>query len=105
MHVVNRLTQIEAMLKETPDDPELLYMRAMELVSLGMDLEAAGAFKDLIQGHSEYAPGFHQGARTLVRLSKIDEARSVLRQGIPAALRQDNEHAAAEMQELLESLE
>jgi hypothetical protein len=93
------------MLKDEPNDPELLYMLAMEHASLGNDAAAVDCFQDLMVRCPEYAPGFHQGARAMLRINRTDDAKTALRQGIPAALRLGNEHAAGEMQELLNSLE
>jgi cytochrome c-type biogenesis protein CcmH/NrfG len=105
MSTKSRKDQIEEMLKDEPNDPELRYMLAMEHASTGHDAEAVRCFEDLIVRCPHYAPGFHQGGRTLARVGRIDEARAVLRKGIPVALEQGNEHAAGEMQELLASLE
>src|SRR5436189_3692422 len=100
-----RLAQIDAMLADEPNDPELRYMRAMELISLGDDVAAAQAFSDIIAIAPNYPPAYHMGGRTLHRLGRIREARTLLHQGIPIALRIGNDHAAGEMQGLLESLE
>ena len=100
-----RLQQIEAMLADEPNDPELRYMLAMERVSLGDDAGAAQAFHDLIAIAPEYPPAYHMGGRTLQRLGRLSEARKLLERGIPIALRIGNEHAAGEMQGLLESLD
>jgi hypothetical protein len=40
-------------------------------------------------------------AQQLVELDRLDEARTFLRDGIDEARRQNNQHAAAEMSELL----
>jgi Flp pilus assembly protein TadD len=101
----SRKEQIEEMLRETPDDVELRYMLAMEHASLGDDAGAVGVFRDLIARSPGYAPAYHMAGRALQRLGRIDEARTLLQQGIPAALKQGNQHAAGEMQELLESLD
>ena len=53
----------------------------------------------------DYPPGYHQAARALVRLGRIAEARAVLENGVPAAMRKNDLHTAGEMQELLASLE
>jgi Tfp pilus assembly protein PilF len=103
--MTSRLAQIEAMLADEPNDPELRYMRSMELVSLGDDAAAAQAFRELIDVAPEYPPAYHMGARTLQRLGQLSEARMLLERGIPLALRLGNEHAAGEMQGLLESLD
>ncbi len=102
---MSRLEQIEAMLREEPDDAELRYMQAMEYASLGNDTEAVRCFEELMRRCPDYAPGYHMGARALVRLGRVDEARLVLGRGIPAATRKGDLHAAGEMQELLASLE
>jgi tetratricopeptide (TPR) repeat protein len=101
----SRKEQIEQMLQGDPNDAELRYMLAMEHASLGEDPEAVRCFNELMSRCPEYAPGFHQGARALLRLGRVEEAQEVLRKGIPVALRQRNDHAAGEMQELLDSLE
>jgi thioredoxin-like negative regulator of GroEL len=105
MAAQSRLEQIEAMLREEPNDPELGYMLAMEHASAGNDSKAAECFQALIQRCPDYPPGYHQAGRALVRLGRIEEAKSVLQQGVPAALKKNDQHAAGEMQELLESLD
>jgi hypothetical protein len=102
---MSRIARIEAMLHETPDDAELLYSLAMEHTSQGNDTEAVRCFDNLMTRCPQYAPGYHQAARALVRLNRIAEARTVLQRGIPAALAKNDQHAAGEMQELLASFE
>jgi len=101
----SRLEQIEAMLQDEPNDPELRYMLAMEHVSAGRDDEAVRCFQELTSRCPDYTPGYHQGGRALVRLKCMAEAKAVLQDGIPVALSQGNEHAAGEMRELLMTLE
>lgn len=105
MAEISRMQRIEEMLAQEPNDPELRYMLAMEHVSAGDDAKAVRVFEQLVTLAADYPPGYHQGARALVRLNRIAEARTLLQRGIPAALNQGNQHAAGEMQELLQSLE
>jgi Flp pilus assembly protein TadD len=100
-----RKEKLQAMLADEPNDPELRYMLAMELVSEGNDAEAVRCFQELLAVVPDYPPAYHQGGRALHRLGKIAEARQLLTQGIPVALRKGNQHAAGEMQELLSQLE
>jgi Flp pilus assembly protein TadD len=100
-----RREQIEAMLAEQPDDPELRYMLAMEFISAGDDAGAVRCFRELIVGHPDYPPAYHQAGRALQRLDRISEARDILMQGIPVAQKQKDLHTAGEMMELLQSLE
>ena len=102
---MNRKNQIEAMLADEPNDPELRYMLAMEHVSLGDDGGAVTHFRHVIDLALNYPPAYHQAGRALQRLNRLTEAREVLEKGIPLALAQGNGHAAGEMQELLENLD
>ena len=102
---MSRLQQIEAMLTDEPNDPELRYMLAMEHISLGNDAGAVDAFNALIAIAPEYPPAYHMAGRTLQRLGRIREARDVLTRGIPISLKIGNAHAAGEMEGLLETLD
>ena len=105
MSTQTRLQKIEAMLADEPNDPELHYMLAMEHASQGDDSGAVNCFAKLLEVAPSYAPAYHMAARTLQRLDRVAEARTILEKGIPIALANNNSHAAGEMQELLESLE
>ncbi len=101
----SRKELLEAMLAETPDDPELHYALAMEHASAGDDEQAVRCFRALLERSPNYAPAYHQAGRALHRLGRIADARETLQRGIPLALRQNNSHAAGEMQELLDNLD
>lgn len=103
--MANRLEQIEAMLQDEPNDPELRYMLAMEHASGGDDTAAVACFEELIRLAPKYAPAYHQAGRALVRLDRLADARHMLQRGIPIAQAHGNDHAAGEMLELLQSLE
>lgn len=105
MPAKSRREQIETMLADEPNDPELRYMLAMEYVSTADDAGAVRCFEELIQATPNYPPAYHQGGRALQRLNRIAEARALLLRGIPIAEKQGNAHAAGEMTELLQSLE
>lgn len=105
MTAKTRKQQIEDMLAEEPDDVELRYMLAMEYVSEGDDKGAVRCFEDLLARTGDYPPAFHQCGRALHRLGRLGEARAVLERGISAALAKGDQHAAGEMQDLLENLE
>ncbi|MGD9632787.1 MAG: hypothetical protein AB7U97_05870, partial [Pirellulales bacterium] len=51
-----------------------------------------------------YVPAFFMAAQQLVRLGRVSEARTQLRDGIEAARTQGDSHAAGEMSEFLASL-
>lgn len=100
-----RLKMLEAMIADEPKDPELRYAHAMEYASAGDDAAAVRWFQELIQIAPDFAPAYHQAARTLQRLNRLAEARALLAQGVPVAEKQGNYHAAGEMTELLQSFD
>ena len=61
MGATSRKEQLEAMLKDEPNDPELRYMLAMEHASAGDDAGAVVCFRELTALCPDYAPGWHQG--------------------------------------------
>lgn len=99
-----RMAQLEAMLADEPNDPELRYFLAMEQISAGD--EAAGlATLRALTATADYVPAFLQAGQLLNRLDQVSEACAVLRKGIEAARIQRNDHALGEMQGLLDSIE
>ena len=105
MSTSTRMQQIEALLEQEPNDPELHYMLAMEHVSQGDDDAAVRCFNKLIAVAPGYPPAYHMAGRALQRLGRIDEARAMLKAGIRIALSKSDSHAAGEMSELMENLE
>ena len=100
----SRMMQIEEMLAADPNDPELRYFLAMELLSAGE--EQAGAAKLCeITAESNYVPAFLQAGQVLAKLGRISDACAALRKGIDQATKQGNDHASGEMQSLLDSIE
>ena len=99
-----RMAQIEAMLADEPNDPELRYFLAMEWLSAGDEPTALTKFRELT-GNSTYVPAFLIAGQVLNRLGQVEEACAILRTGIEAARQQGNAHAQGEMQGLLDSIE
>jgi predicted Zn-dependent protease len=102
--MTSRREKIEALLKLEPDDPFLRYGLANELESEERDEEAWAQYQSLMKDQPPHVPSFLRSAQLLVRLDRVSEARTVLRDGIEAARQQGNAHAAGEMAELLASL-
>lgn len=100
----SRREKIEALLKSEPHDQFLRYGLAVELDNEGRSGEALALFRGLMADHPPHVASFFRGAQLLVKLDEISEARAALRDGIEAARREGNSHAAGEMAELLTSL-
>jgi tetratricopeptide (TPR) repeat protein len=104
MAAQTRLEKLEAMLKAEPDDAFLRYGLAGEYDNEGRTDEAIGLYRGLMQDQPPHVPSFFRCAQLFVREDRISEARALLRDGIEAARREGNAHAAGEMSELLASL-
>jgi hypothetical protein len=102
---MSRREKIEAMLADDPGDTFLRYSLAMELDKEGNHDGSLAKFAELTRDEPPYVPAFFMAGQQLVRIGRIDEAREILRDGIEAATRQDDGHAAREMSEFLASLE
>jgi predicted Zn-dependent protease len=99
-----RMEQIEAMLADAPEDVMLLYMLAMEHAGAGDDA-AAVAMHERILAIQSYVPAFHMAGQALNRIGKVDEACTMLKNGIAAARSQGDFHALGEMEGLLTTIE
>ena len=99
-----RKEQLEALLADDPDDPFLQYGLAMECIREGQDEEAVRRFRALLATAPVYVPGYLQAGQALIRLSRDEEAREILRKGVAVARSQGDQHAGDEMQGFLDNL-
>ena len=100
----NRRSQIEAMLVEEPHDIFLRYSLAMELEKEGEHDASLTKLTELMEEDTPYVPAFFMAGQQLARLDRLDDAKSVLRNGIDQAQQSGDSHAAAEMSEFLQNL-
>lgn len=105
MSAKTRKEQIEAMLKDDPNDPFLRYGLAMEYVSQGNDAHAAFCFLELLDLAPDYIPAFLQAGQAFLRLGQRNHARDVWNRGVRAARNKGDNHAADEMQGFLTSMD
>ncbi len=92
------------MLAEDPQDTFLRYSLALELDKEGQHDRSLAGLGSLMKDDPAYVPAFFMAAQQLVRLTRLAEARTTLRDGIEQARRQGNAHAAGEMAEFLTSI-
>jgi predicted Zn-dependent protease len=100
-----RLEQIQALLRDDPNDPFLLYGLSMEYLSLNDTTAAIKSFQDLITRKPEYVPTYLMLGQTLQRAGRGHEAADVLRLGVKAAKIAGDEHALSEILALLAILD
>jgi len=100
----SRRARIEAMLVDDPTDSFLRYGLAMEMAGEGDYEGSVRQMQSLLADRPPYVPAFFMSAQHLVKLDRIAEARTILREGIEFARTEGNSHAAGEMSEFLTSL-
>jgi Flp pilus assembly protein TadD len=100
----DRLAQLVKMLDATPDDAFCLYGLAHEYAKRGEFDDAIAHFDRTIEVDPDQCYAYYHKARTLDDADRSDEARAVARAGLDRALSVGDEHAAAELQALLDDL-
>lgn len=100
---MSRRIKLEQMLAAEPDDTFLNYALALELAK--EDRGAALArLVDMNVRFPDHVPAYFRRGQILAESGDLAGAREVLTLGIQAARKTGDDHAAAEMQELLASL-
>jgi tetratricopeptide (TPR) repeat protein len=99
-----RREKIEVLLQDDPHDDFLRYSLSLELEKEGEHERSLNGLRELASQSPPFVPAFFMAAQQLARLQRIEEARTMLREGIEEARQQGNSHAAGEMSEFLASL-
>jgi predicted Zn-dependent protease len=101
---LTRRQKIEVMLADQPRDVFLRYGLALEMVNEQECEPAIILLQQLCVETPPYVPAFFRCAQIMADMSRFEEARKFLREGIEVARLQGDLHAAAEMGEMLAEL-
>ena len=100
----NRLEILKSLLEQNPQDSFARYGLAMEYAKAGDLEQAVSEFRAVLAGNGDYSYAYFHGGQTLERLNRVDEARTMYREGIAAATRKGDLHTRGEMQTALDIL-
>ena len=92
---------LNEILAQDPNNAFARYGLAVEYSNSGKLEQALEEFNKLLAANPDYAAGYFMAAQTLMKSDRKDEARSMLENGIMAAQRKGDSHAASEMQGML----
>ena len=95
---------LQEFLSENPEDAFARYGLALEYAKTGQVDTAMAEFKTLLARNPDYTAAYQMAAQTLMSAERFDEARKYLEDGIACARRGGNQHAASEMQGMLDTL-
>ena len=101
---MDKLAALTEILTLDPANAFARYGLAMEHLSQSHPDAALAEFARLIEFNPDYVPAYQMSAQTLAKLNRSEEAATILHQGLAAADRTGNSHAASEMQGLLDDL-
>jgi predicted Zn-dependent protease len=99
-----RISTLNEILFQDPNNAFARYGLAMELANSGHTNQALAEFDKLLAANPDYAAGYFMAAQTLVKVERTDEAKAMLQNGIAAAQRKGDSHAASEMQGMLDEI-
>ena len=102
---MDRIAGLLDILTANPDDTFARYALGMEYSRAGRVDDAVSEFRTLIIKQPDYANAYFMAAQALAAAERIPEAKTLLQEGIAAANRARNQHAAGEMQAMLDELE
>jgi len=101
---MDRIAMLSEILTANPEDSFARYGLAIEHSKAGQIEQALQEFQTLIEKNADYTPAYFMAAQTLANVSRIDEAKRMLVDGISCARRTGNAHAQSEMTAMLEEL-
>jgi predicted Zn-dependent protease len=101
---MDKIAALSEILTADPTNAFARYGLAMEHATQGNTDLALTEFTTLLHHNPNYVPAYQMSAQTLAKLGRTDEAITRLKEGLTAAQRTGNTHAANEMQTLLDDL-
>jgi predicted Zn-dependent protease len=102
---MNRIAGLKEILKDNPGNCLARYGLAMELAKTGENDAALAEFDQLLADDPSYTAGYYMSAQTLASAGRTQEAIARLKSGIACATQSGNNHAASEMQSMLDELD
>jgi tetratricopeptide (TPR) repeat protein len=98
----SRLEILLSMVAQNPRDSFARYGLAMEYRNSGKLDQAVAEFQTLLAANADYGAAYYHCGQALEQLGRLEEARSVYRQGIDATTRTGDQHTRKELQAALD---
>ena len=102
---MNRLSQLEELLKEDPNDPFLKYGIALEHAKLGNLAEAIQRIENLLAEKPDYLGAYYQLGQYYEAVKNFDAAKNIYEKGMLLAKEKKNMKTLNELREALQLLE
>jgi predicted Zn-dependent protease len=102
---MDKAASLKEILEQDPKNAFARYGLAMEYAGRGETEAALGEFGRLLDDHPDYTAGYFMAAQTLAKAGREAQAKQKLVDGMACAQRTGNQHAAREMQAMLDDME
>lgn len=102
---MDKVAGLKEILAQDPKNTLARYGLAMEFGGQGQTEAALAEFAQLLADHPDYTAGYFMAAQTLAKAGRNAEAKQKLVDGLACARRTGNQHAAREMQAMLDEME
>ncbi|HAC16460.1 MAG TPA: hypothetical protein DCE78_11030 [Bacteroidetes bacterium] len=101
----NTIQLLKSFLEMDPTDSFTQFALAMEYNKAGDVHQSEITFKKLVEADPGYVGTYYHLGKLLEVLGKVDEARSVFKDGIVVAENSNDQHAASELKQALLELD
>ncbi len=101
---MDRIAMLKEILTQNPGDAFARYGLAMAYVAEGRTPEALAEFDQTIAANPDYVPAYQMSGQQLIKSGRLDDAKARIEAGLTAAARTGNDHAASELQGMLDEL-
>lgn len=101
---MSRIQALHEILSQDPNNTLARYGLAMEYANAGDVDQALSEFTTLLTANPDYAAAYFMAGQTLAKANRTEDAKRMLTDGIAAANRKGDSHAASEMQAFLDDL-
>ncbi|HEX4155968.1 MAG TPA: tetratricopeptide repeat protein [Acidobacteriaceae bacterium] len=101
---MDKIAMLTEILAQHPTDAFTRYGLAMAYAADGRLDDAFREFATTTGHNPDYVPAYQMAAQTLLKLGRTQQAHQRLTEGLAAAARTHNDHAASEMQAMLDDL-
>ena len=105
MQTTDRMQKLQTMLEKDATDPFLLFAMGMEYKKLKQTPQAVEWFRKTLEKDPGYCVAYHQAALAYEDAGDLDAAKKTYREGIDAARKKGDNHAADEMEAALSMIE
>ncbi|HEX4310443.1 MAG TPA: hypothetical protein VHZ25_10470 [Acidobacteriaceae bacterium] len=102
---MDKVASLKEILEQDPKNAFARYGLAMEYGGRGETEAALTEFAQLLTDHPDYTAGYFMAAQTLAKAGRAADAKQKLVDGLACAKRTGNQHAAREMQAMLDDME